>query len=187
MNTEKTMKKIYIAIAFVLASVNLTLAQQKGGFDWDRVVYGGSILPIFSNLGTTITANPFVGYKVTDNFVPGVMLSYNYSRLRNWPGIGRTSTFNSLGVSPFLRYSFFDKFFAQAEYEFLNGNFKVTSPDQEASFAENNLFLGGGYINRISDNSAIFVQIMYNVTWQGAAGNSVYSSPLIYRVGFSIF
>lgn len=182
------MKKFYIALAFVLLTIgSITAQQQSRGFDWDRVVYGGSILPVFSNIGTTITANPFVGYKVTDRFVPGLMVSYNYSRLRNWPDIGRTTTFNSLGVSPFLRYAFLDNFFAQAEYEFLNGNFKVTSPTQEASFSENNLFLGGGYINRISNNSAVFVQVMYNVTWQGAAGNSVYASPFIYRVGFSIF
>jgi hypothetical protein len=183
------MKKFFVLVVIIIASSSFTNAQlrQTRGFDWNRVVYGGSILPVFSNLGTTIAANPFVGYKVTDNFVPGVMLSYNYSRLRDWPILGQTSTFNSLGVSPFVRYTFLEKFFAQAEYEFLNGNFKVSPPTQEASFAENNLFLGGGYINRIGGNGAIFVQVMYNVTWQGAAGNSVYASPFVYRVGFSIF
>ncbi len=184
----KTMKRIGIVIILLFAINNSLIAQAKqGGFNWDKVVYGGSILPQFSNFGTTITANPFVGYKVTDKLVPGIMLSYNYSRLRNWPNIGRTTTFNSLGVSPFVRYSILDNFFAQAEYELLNGNFKVTSPSQEASFAENNLFIGGGYINRLGGNNAIFAQVMYNVTWQGAAGNSVYASPFIYRVGFSIF
>jgi hypothetical protein len=182
------MKNFFIAIALIMGTLSsITAKSQQSGFDWDRVVYGGSIYPVFSNIGTAVTANPFVGYKITENFVGGLMFSYNYSRLRNWPNSGRTSTYSSFGVSPFVRYAFLNNFFAQAEYEFLNGSFKVTSPDQEARFGENNLFIGGGYLNRISNNSAVFVQLMYNVTWKGAAGNSVYASPLVYRVGFSIF
>lgn len=185
----KTNKKISALIAlFMGVCWGVTAQNVKRGFDWDRVVYGGSILPVFSNIGTTIAANPFVGYKVTDRLVPGIMLTYNYSRLRDWPIVGQTSTYSALGVSPFVRYSIMNGFFAQAEYEFLNGNFKVEPPTSEASFSENNLFLGGGYVNQIpGTRGGIFAQVMYNVTWQGASGNSVYSSPLIYRVGFTLF
>lgn len=175
------MKRIFITLSFILVSLSAAIAQPKqSGFDWDRVVYGGSAFPFFSNTGIFITANPFVGYKVTDNFVPGLMFSYQYASFRN---SGLTEVYNLFGFSPFLRHSFLDKFFVQAEYEFLNGTYEVKPVfTEKLKFSEQNLFIGGGYF----DQSGIFFQAMYNVTYNGG-GNSVYSSPLVLRGGFSIF
>lgn len=154
-------------------------AQGVNKLDWDRVVYGGSIFPSFSNLGTTIQANPFLGYKVTDKFVPGVMVSYQYVTQRNWPTTGLTTVYSAFGVGPFLRYAVSSNFFVQTEYEFLNGRYEV-KPLGKFRFSENNLLIGGGYVN-----NRLFAQLMYMPTWRGV--NSVYPSPLIYRVGFTIF
>lgn len=170
-----------IVFSFLILSFFTTGAKAQGskGFDWDKVVYGGSIYPSFSNLGTTIQANPFVGYKVTDRLVPGVMVSYQYVNAPNRPATGLTTIFSLFGVGPFLRYSVSSNFFVQAEYEFLNGRYEVR-PLGKVSYSENNLLIGGGYVN-----NRIFAQVMYMPTWRGV--NSVYPWPLIYRVGFTIF
>ncbi len=183
----KWITKLCVCGLVLCATVNQVTAQRKSGFDWSKVVYGGSIMPVFSNMGTNISANPFIGYKVTDRLVPGISVSYQYTRLRNWPFVGSTSTYNVFGIGPFVRYSIQNGFFAHAEYEFLRGRFETT-PFPEYRHTEENLLIGGGYSNVIpGTRSGFYAQVLYVATWRGAAGNSIYSSPLIYRVGFSIF
>lgn len=170
----------------LLASVLFTASAQRtgGGFDWDRVVWGGGIFPSFSNLGTSFSANPFIGYKVTDKLVPGVMLQYQYTKLNSNATGGFPATYQLVGVSPFVRYTVYGSFFAQAEYEFLNGSLEQ-KPFPKASFSENNFLIGGGYISQFSDRSGVYAQVMYMPTWRGAT--SVYSSPWVFRIGFTIF
>lgn len=178
----KTILKSVVVSILMLGITGAVNAQKRSsGFDWEKVVYGGSVLPFISNTGVFVTANPFVGYKVTDRFVPGVMFSYQYSSYRQ---SGLTEVYNLFGVSPFVRHTVLDKFFVQAEYEFLNGNFEIKPiyPDK-IKFSEQNLLLGGGYYSP----NGIFAQVMYNVTWKGNTGRTVYASPWVIRAGFSIF
>lgn len=177
----KTIIKSVVLSILIVGSTGIVKGQRSGGFDWNRVVYGGSVFPYFSNTGTLISANPFVGYKVTDRFVPGVLFSYQYASYKYTGGV--TEIYNLYGVSPFARYAFMDKFFAQAEYQFLSGNYEV-KPNliSKQTFSENNLLIGGGYYSP----AGIFAQVMYMPTWRGV-NNSVYSSPWIIRAGFSIF
>lgn len=175
------LKSVVVSILMVGITGSASAQKKGGGFDWDKVVYGGSILPYFSTSGTFVTANPFVGYKVTDRFVPGIMLSYQYSSYKH---SGYTDVYNLFGVSPFMRHSILDNFFVQAEYEFLNGNFEIKPIyPEKIKFSEQNLLLGGGYYSP----NGIFAQVMYNVTWKGANGRTIYASPWVIRAGFSIF
>jgi hypothetical protein len=188
LKTMKMIQKVALAIGLALIVCQTGYSQvKKSGFDKDKIVYGGNVMPYISNYGTFIAANPFVGYKVTDRFVPGIMLTYQYASYNNSPAVGYKQIYNLVGVSPFARYTVYKSFFAQAEYQFLNGSYELRPLGKE-NFSENNLFLGGGYVNQIpGSRGGLYTQVMYNVTWRGLAGNSVYSSPWVFRVGFTIF
>jgi hypothetical protein len=180
--------KMALVISVLLIVYQAGFGQaRKSGFDKDKIVWGGNVMPYFSNLGTFIAANPFIGYKVTDRFVPGLMLTYQYASYNNSPAQGYRQIYNLVGFSPFARYTVYNNIFAQAEYQFLNGSYELRPLGKE-SFSENNLFIGGGYVSMATGSrGGIFAQVMYNVTWRGLAGNSVYSSPWVFRVGFTIF
>jgi len=179
----KTVFKPLLTITLLVSALLTANAQRTGGgFDPDRLVYGGGIFPSFSSYGTTFSANPFLGYKVTDKLVPGVMFQYQYIKTNStqWTV---PATLQLFGVGPFVRYTAWRNIFLQAEYEFLNGSVKI-DPYPKQTYSENNLLIGGGYFSG-SGRSGIYAQLMYIPTWRGA--QSVYSIPLIYRVGFSIF
>lgn len=144
----------------------------------DHLVYGGNVQLGFGNV-TNIGIAPMVGYKVTDRFIPGIGLSYNYIKIRyrGYP----TQSANIYGGSVFANYFVLDNIFAHAEYEVLNGEWEpYYQPGQR--FNLSSFLVGGGYRESFGGLSS-YVMVLYNVT---QSSDSPYSNPLVIRVGMAM-
>jgi hypothetical protein len=142
----------------------------------DHLVYGGNIGLSFGNV-TNIGISPMVGYKVTERFIPGIGISYDYIKI-HYNGYPDQSA-HIYGGSVFANYFIFDNVFARAEYEVLNGEWDPWfRPGVRYNLSS--VLLGGGYRESFGGLSS-YVLVLYNVT---QSYDSPYSSPLIIRVGF---
>jgi len=122
-----------------------------------------------------ISVSPLVGYKFTEQFSAGLITSYQYVKFGN-------ATFSNYGGGPFTRYNVTEKFFAYAEYEYLNFAISPQGGGQERR-GYTSLFTGIGYTEPIGDIMSFNISALYNVLYGDGVG-SPYSSPLLFRVGF---
>lgn len=151
----------------------------------DRIVVGGALGAQFGS-STYIEVSPIVGYKVTDMFTAGVGFTYQYfSQNFNDPGF---LDYKATVVGPrfFLQHDLIFGLFAHVEYEY--AWYKFTYEDPAYNTLENSgnvpaLFVGGGYNYMISDNAKFQIMALYDVL-NGA--NSLYYSPLVFRMGINI-
>ncbi len=145
----------------------------------DKITYGGYIMPGFysSRYGNVfyVTANPNIGYRLTEKFTIGVGLNYSYTSLKNQSGKYTQSIY---GPSAFGRYKIFDRAFLQVQYNKLNQPDYYSGTDKRIWV--DYLYAGGGYFQAFSDNAGIMYSIMYNLT---PGRNSIYYNPLI-QIGF---
>lgn len=70
------------------------------------------------------------------------------------------------GVGPFLNYYIARTFFVSANYQHYFINYKDKVYDFNASTNGDALYLGGGYMQRIGNNSFLQLGLMYNVLWK---------------------
>lgn len=147
----------------------------------EKLVYGGFIMPGYgaSSFGNTfyVSANPNVGYRITEKLMAGVGFNYNYINFR--PRSGGSIVQSIYGPNAFARYLVFDNVFAQVQYD------KLNQPDYFSPFARERIWVdyvlaGGGYYQKIGERSALVLSIMYNLT---PNRNSVYRNPII-QMGF---
>jgi hypothetical protein len=147
----------------------------------EKLVYGGFIMPGYgvSSFGSTfyVSANPTLGYRLTEKLMAGVGFNYNYISFR--PRSGGSITQSIYGPNAFARYMVFDNVFAQVQYD------KLNQPDYFSAFARDRIWVdyvlaGGGYYQRLGERSALVLSIMYNLT---PNRNSVYRNPVI-QMGF---
>jgi hypothetical protein len=140
----------------------------------DRLVFGGNMGLNFGTV-TYIGVAPFVGYRVTDRFIPGVGLSYSYMRMR-YQGFSEEA--HIYGGSIWARYFIFDNVFLYGEYESLNGEWDpYYAPGKRYNL--NSALVGGGYQERFGRLSS-YILVLYNITH---GYDSPYPSPLVLRVG----
>lgn len=178
------MKRIFILlvlfIPFQLLAQDTTKAKQKPGMYTlsDHLVYGGNMGLNFGNV-TSIGISPFVGYKVTPKFIPGIGASYTFIKFNfsNYP----SESMQIYGGSIWSRYYVLENLFAYGEYEVLNGEWDpYYRPNVRYNL--NSTLLGGGYQQSFGGLSS-YVLVLYNVTQDA---DSPYMSPLIIRVGIGL-
>lgn len=145
----------------------------------DNITYGGFIMPGFyaSQYGNVVyvTANPNIGYRITDEFTVGMGLTYSYTSLKNQYGKYSQSIY---GPGVFGRYKIFDRAFLQIQYDKLNQPDYYSGNDKR-TWVEY-LYAGGGYFQSFGENSGLMYSILYNLT---PGRNSIYYNPLI-QIGF---
>lgn len=145
----------------------------------DNLVYGGFVLPGFAatSYGSIfyVSANPNIGYKVNSDLLVGMGFSYNYVSFR--PKGGGQQTQSIYGPNVFARYMVMENVFAQIQYDKLNQPNYVRGSER---IWVDYFHVGGGYYQRIGDNSALVCSILYNVI---PTRNSFYSNPQI-QFGF---
>jgi hypothetical protein len=151
---------------------------------WSRVSFGGNIGLQLGN-PTNILISPSLGYIPKAEFLDnklmlGFGVTYMYYRIRS---AGFTSEANIYGGRLFARYLILPSIFAYSEFESLNApNFALARSPREWA---NSLFLGGGYLMRISERGGgIMITALYNVLWD--YNHIIYSSPWNFRLGFMI-
>lgn len=142
----------------------------------NRWTFGGGIGVGFgSNSAFYLQASPRVGYRLTDDLEAGVIGSVSW----------QTSDFyrsTMFGVGPFVNYYFARSFYVGANFQHYFINYKDKYYDYTMNEEESALYLGGGYMQRIGNNSFMQLGLMYNVLWK--ENSSIFSSGLIPNIGF---
>jgi hypothetical protein len=149
--------------------------------DWmkDKISYGGFINPNYavSSYGSLfmISANPNIGYRLTDQMTIGVGATYYYSSLRTNLGKYTQSLY---GPNAFCRYKVFSNAFFQVEYDKMNQPDYFSGGDKRVWV--DYLYVGGGYYQKMAANSGFIVSFMYNLT---PSNNTVFLNRL-FNIGF---
>ncbi|PJJ64504.1 hypothetical protein [Chryseobacterium geocarposphaerae] len=144
----------------------------------NRWTFGGGIgLGFGSNSYFNLSATPRVGYKLTNDLEGGVLGSISWQKSNAY-----SSTM--LGVGPFLNYYVARTFYLSANYQHYFINYKDKIYDYKANTNEDALYLGGGYMQRIGNNSYLQLGLMYNVLYK--ENESIFSSGLVPNIGFVV-
>jgi hypothetical protein len=141
----------------------------------DKLFTGGNLGAQFGTV-TFIDVSPLLGYRITDKISAGIGATYQYYHYKDKFYDFETNVY---GGRVFGRYLFNEFLFGHGEYEYLNleaFDFKRRRVDVGS------LLVGGGYIQRIGERSAVIAMILYNFT---ESVYTPYSNPII-RVGFNI-
>ncbi|REC41741.1 hypothetical protein [Chryseobacterium pennipullorum] len=144
----------------------------------NRWTFGGGIgLGFGSNSNFYLQASPRVGYMITNDLEGGVVGSVSW----------QTSDFHRstmFGVGPFANYYFARSFYIGANLQHYFINYKDKVYDYKVNEEETALYLGGGYMQRIGNNSFLQLGLMYNVLYKERT--SIFSSGLIPNIGFVV-
>ncbi|GEN75646.1 hypothetical protein CHA01nite_13860 [Chryseobacterium hagamense] len=143
-----------------------------------RWTFGGGVgFGFGSNSYFNLSAAPRVGYMLTNDLEGGVLGSVSWQKSNAY-----SSTM--FGVGPFLNYYIARTFFISANYQHYFINYKDKIYDFNAKTNEDALYLGGGYMQRIGNNSYLQLGLMYNVLWK--ENSSIFSSGLAPSIGFVV-
>jgi len=142
----------------------------------ERVYTGGGLGFSVSNINTSVSVSPIVGYQFTNTISAGIGGTYQVNSFRN-----SNLRFTNYGARLFGRYNFTQEFFAYTEFEYLNFEFSVNQGRESVREGFNSYFVGGGYSVPIGRYAAITAIALYNVAH--VQTNSPYPSPLIFRAG----
>ena len=140
----------------------------------DKLAIGGNFSLSFGNV-TFINISPLVGYKLTEKLMPGIGLTYMYYNTRGFSQ-------HFYGGNIFTRYTVFNNFFVHAELEALRVSTSYNGQDSGINRWSISPLIGGGYTIRIGKFGGIMMTLLYNLNYNQAT--SIYSSPIIYRIGF---
>ena len=89
-----------------------------------------------------------------------------------------------IGLGPNVNYYFARSFYASANLQHNFINYKEKIYDNKAHDNETALYLGGGYLQRIGNNSYLQLGLMYNILYK--ENNSIFSSGLMPNIGFVV-
>ncbi len=170
------MKKIVVVLALI-SSFNHATAQdeegsgseKKGGFKKENLFVGGDIAVGFSNISTTLGANPYFGYSINKYVDVAVSFNFTYTSQRDYPVFGDKLRQTIYGPGAFARIYPLKFIFAQAQFEH---NFvrQKYIPGSNSPFAAelthvdaNSFLLGAGYAGgRNEDNKSFYY---FSISW----------------------
>lgn len=173
------MKKVIISLFITISGLLFSqIAVGTSPENNNRWTFGGGIGVGFgSNSAFYLQASPRVGYKITNDLEGGIVGSVSW----------QTSDFyrsTMFGAGPFVNYYFARSFYAGANFQHYFINYKDKYYDYKMNEEESALYLGGGYMQRIGNNSFMQIGLMYNVLWK--ENSSIFSSGLIPNIGFVV-
>lgn len=144
----------------------------------DNIFVGGNFGLGFGDR-TYIEISPIVGYKISSRFSAGVGAMYQYLNYKAYDVSSHTYGGRLFGTGKIK-----EPFFGQIEYEYINYEHRSINGELRR-MESNSVFVGGGIAQPISDNVAIVVTALYNITYDDSYG-SFYNSPFVFRVGFTV-
>jgi len=170
---------IFINIILISGYVNAqnTPGQKMKSPMESRIFVGGSLGLQFGSI-TLIDVSPLIGYWFTDKLAGGVGFTYQYYKDNGYFPEYSTDIY---GARVFGRYYIFDNIFGHAEYEWLNYEAYSILEDYSRINVQN-ILLGGGYRQWISDNAFMSIEILWNVN---ESIYSLYQNPII-RIGINV-
>ncbi len=145
----------------------------------EKISYGGFINPTYAvtSYGSVfaISANPNIGYRLTNELTLGIGATYYYS---NYTSSYGKSIYSLYGPNTFVRYKIFGSSFLQVEYDKLNQPDFYNAKDKRVWV--DYLYVGGGYYQRMTERSGFVVSFMYNLT---PSRNSAFFDRM-FNIGF---
>jgi len=147
----------------------------------ERLYIGGNFGLLFGST-TLIQLSPQVGYRLTEKFVPGISITYIYQNFRQNNIRYENSVY---GGSIFSKYFFTEKFFGHVEYEMLNVEYPVLSPNLITMIDRkwiSSFYIGGGYSQPLGQRGFAQFMILFELL-QDPFYPYVRSNPII-RIGF---
>ncbi len=123
---------------------------------------------------------PTVGYKVTQEFLMGINISYSKY---NFPDFNLS--YEQFGYAPFARY-YLQQLFFQAEYDLIKTptlNYSTVPATYETNKYYERFLVGIGYRQPLGKRGAINAMAMYDLLYKPNA--SPFLTPFVYRVFFS--
>jgi hypothetical protein len=191
---NKTTALLIVLVSFFcFLTPEISSAQSENNRDksrfTDKLVFGGSFGLQFGSL-TLIDLSPVIGYRITEKFETGVGFTYKYYKYKDyWYDNTTGQTYdlksNITGGSVYARYHILENVFAHAEFEqlryrYTNYYFSGTGIEKEKLAADiSSVLIGGGYRQRISQNSYFYIMGLWNLTEDAM---SPYSNPIL-RMG----
>ncbi len=169
------MNKYIFAFVFLFLC-SATLAQDDFEKPQNRIVVGGGLGLQFGTI-TMIDISPTIGYKVTERFMPGIGINYQYYKDTRFEPDYET---NIIGGSVFARYYLWENLFAHAEYQRLGYDQLLYPSKEKERVTVDSYLIGGGYRQWIGGNFAATIVVLFNLN---ESIDSPYSNP-IFRLGF---
>lgn len=185
------MKKSLVVFLILILSINC-FSQKKGEnskkFDMSRVYYGGNIGGGGGSTGFSILLAPELGYYVLPNLLVATGITYNYMRTNYNQRIYK---YNAISPKVFSRFypknetiSLINNLFAHVEYEYMSISETIVNGNslEKNQLNLTNFYVGGGYIQRISENFNMYIMILYNLNQEP---NNPFQNPT-FKIGFGI-
>ena len=174
--------------------------QKEGGFDPQRLIFGGSLWVTFSGY-TSVYVAPVIGYRLSDRFAGGLGVAYEYlhdndALIATSPITGQTNwyDYNASLLAPSIwgRAMLFQNLFAHTEFEYNfvsytdvrfdpNGSGNIENYKVKYQFPA--MLVGGGYRQPITDNSSMYMMALYDVIQDP---RSMYYRTIDFRIGFNV-
>lgn len=173
------MKKIaFLVLLSFSATAFSQIAVGTPTSETNRWTFGGGLGVGFgSNSYFNLQVAPRVGYRLTNDLEAGVIGSVSW----------QTSDFyksTMFGAGPFVNYYFARSFFVSGNLQHFFVNYQDKFYDFKSNQQETALYLGGGYMQQIGNNSFLQLGLMYNVLYK--ENSSIFSGGLIPTVGFVV-
>lgn len=162
-------------VTSAMAQGGASVSNTQGSGD---VFYGGTIGVGFGDVDYFEVA-PLIGKHLSPEVAVGGTVIYRY---RSDDRYGEELTTNDYGFSVFGRYHVSPKFFAQAEYEYLNYEYYRLDLSKDSDSA-NSIFVGAGVNSPAGANTSLFATALYNVLHDD---DSPYDSPWVIRFGVGV-
>lgn len=138
---------------------------------------GGLGVGFGSNSAFNLQVAPRVGYRLTDDLEAGMIGSVSW----------QTSDFyksTMFGIGPFANYYIARSFYVSGNLQHYFANYEDKFYGFKDKQQETALYLGGGYMQQLGNNSYMQIGLMYNVLYK--ENSSMFSSGLIPSVGFVV-
>ncbi len=143
----------------------------------DRLVFGGNIGLSFGDI-TYVSLDPLIGYRVTESFIAGIGLRYQYFR----DNFYRYST-SIYGGSVFGRYYVYRGIFLESALEANNlHDYNPVTRTLERIWVPS-LLVGGGYSSSIGGRAGFYASILYDILQDP---NSPYYRQPVVRLGIGV-
>lgn len=179
--------------------------EKEKGFDPSKIVFGGGLGLGFGTI-TNIAASPVIGYRITDNWVAGVGIGYQYLSVKDYWKMPRPNTrpqtyeyfpyrSSIYSGSVWTRYVIWRNIFVHAEYEQNFMSFRryyqewdYQSNGQATKYENINynapaLLLGGGFRQPINDRISLVLMGLYDVIQDQY---SPYQNRIDFRIGVNV-
>ncbi len=123
-----------------------------------RIFYGGTIGFTFGDY-FRISVQPMVGYTFTPQISGGLKAAYEYIKDTRY---SETLTSHNFGGSVFGRYRFIPQAYAHIEFAAMSYQYKTSAYESDRQWVPF-ILVGGGYIQRISPSTGLFVEVLFDV------------------------